>query len=73
MNSDHLGVLSWESAQPKRVSRVLVYWSGLKDSLHISWGGRNSRWRITAREENKNDLGAPRWCSMELWSQERGV
>lgn len=59
MNSDPLGVLSWESAQPKRVFRVLVYWSGLKDSLHINWGGWNSLWRTTAREENKDDLGAP--------------
>lgn len=25
MNSDHLGALSWEPVQPKRVSRLLVY------------------------------------------------
>lgn len=56
MNSDHLdhlGVLSWGSAQPTGVSRVLVYWSGLKDSLQI-------RWSATVKEKRAVP-GAPRW------------
>jgi len=54
MNSDHLGVLSWGSAWPTGVSRVLVCWSGLKDSLQI-------RWSATVKEKNRADPGAPRW------------
>lgn len=53
-------MITWESAQPQRVSRVLVYWSELKASQHIS-GVTAVHCGEPQRRRTRTDLGAPGW------------